>query len=998
MQAQLELLGGPRLLLDGIKQDLSINRSLLLASYLAFQADWVSRDEILTVFWPQATEVKARQSLRALIYQCKKMPYAFAFAFEDQQMRWLGQTDISAFQEAISKGQWQKAVELYSGAFLEKVQSDDSSAFNSWLEQTRDELLSAWRNGALLVAKEDIALARYNPAINLLEAVLYSDFLAEDVVQLSMRAYALAGQKEKALKTFEVFRKSLLKELELEPVEATLELAEKIRTGLLEPSVKLADIPGPTQERLSQASFLPQALTPFVGRTLELLELSQLLKQENTRLITLLGPGGIGKSRLSLQLLREQKSNFLDGVYFVSLAPLRSDHEVPDAVASALQLRLSGEARVAEEVFSYLANKSMLIVLDNTEHLSGIALFVKRLLEQAPKCIFICTSRLLLGLPNELVYDVVGLSVPSVHEESSLDAYDAVQLFIRTARRVRSDFSLQKADYPLVIELCQFLEGMPLALELAASWVRLFSLPDLYNELRKDIDLLEATAQEVSERHTSLRKVFETSWTLLNSEQQRVLAVISVFRGGFDLQAVHKITGASPRILLSLVNTSLLRTTSSGRFSILEVIRQYAAEKLVQDQELLDGHAEHYLGVLASLTDNLKGDSPKSSLTIIENDLENIRTAWHWALERLRFDLCYDASESLFVFLKEKARYQEALTLLKEARKVLANHPNAKLQMLLAYKQGACYYDINDYSLARALCLESLALAKTLNDSVISLRNILVLANICNALGDYDQAFYYAEEALALAQQLGSEDLIVRSRDLLAMIEEFRGNFATSEEHYRFVLNFHRESRQKLELVRALNNYGCFLNDTARPGEAKPLFLEGLELVENAGLNAYKAFFREGVGNSAYLLGDFAEAIRNTEQALILYIEHGDSEGQAVTQTILANSYLAQKEFKKATIYAKQAVHLCKAKDSRRKLMTTLLAWAEISLAQDDLTTATTLLTIVKNHGASKKVCKEAAETVAKRYSLQLLPKISDDELDTLLTAFLNKQNSLNLS
>ena len=992
MQALLQLLGGPQLFAEGKAVAVSVNRSLVLASYLAYQAAWVSRNDILVLFWPDTPENKARQSLRALLYQCKNSPYAAQVEIEQGRLRWLGMSDVDSFQEAIASGHWQEALRLYQGTFLARVQADNSSAFEDWLEQTRNELHTAWRDAALLVAKAETEQANLSRAITLLETVLSYDFLEEAAVQACMRAYALAGQQAKALKTFEVFSQRLAKELELAPVEATLKLAEQIRTNVIMPSTAAVAVTPAKPTSIAGTASLPQFLTPFIGRTLELLELANLLKHTDTRLISLIGPGGTGKTRLSLQLLKEQQQLFSDGVCFVALAPLRSSSDIPNAVASALQLQLSGEESVETEVFGYLQNKSILMVLDNVEHLAGAASFISRLLAQSQRCIIIYTSRVVLGLANEVIYDVPGLSVPSFAKVINLEAYDAVQLFIRTARRARSDFSLSKADYPLLIQLCQFLEGMPLALELAASWLRLFSLPDLLGELSKDIDLLEAVGTEVSERHQSLARVFETSWQLLNSEQQQVLAALSIFRGGFDLAAARTIMGASARTLLSLVNSSLLRTTALGRFSIFEVIRQYAAKKHIPDAKLLARHARYYLDLLAQLTEDLNGDSPKASLGVIENDLENMRIAWYWALSEADddyVDLCYHGAESLSIFFKEKARYQEALSLFSDSLKALAQYPNSKMQALCLLEQGLFYFDANSFELSQSCIEASLSLAKGLSDIGLGIRNLCALVNLNNARGDYERALAYGEEALALAEHYNLTAQIVRCRNVLSMTEEFRGNFIKAEEHYIYVLRHHRQGKKKLNLIKVLNNYGCFLNDTLRPREAQALFLEGLELVKSTGISAMEAFITEGLGKSAYLLADYIEAINCTEQALAIYSTHDDSDGQAASHMILADSYLALKNLDMASLHVKQAVHLCYTTASLRKLMTAVLAWAEILLAEKDLLAASTLLFVVKHHEASKKICKDAAESLAKRFKLELPEKVSDEALSDILNAFL---------
>ncbi|MEM6428846.1 MAG: BTAD domain-containing putative transcriptional regulator, partial [Deinococcota bacterium] len=612
MSQQLQLLGGFRCYHQDSWLEPPLNQAAAFLAYLGCEGDWLRRERLLTFLWPDASEHNARQSLRALLYKCKKLNWA-ELEVTDTQVRWSVVSDVSQFQEACSQADWAAAISIYQGTFLKTYQGTISAPFDDWLEQTRAELHANWRDAALPVARELNKQKQFSDSIRLLAAVFAYDDLAEDVLQVYMQSLALAGQNAKALSIFERFCTKLACELGMSPLEDSLTLAEAIRQGKIH-QLEHQDAPEPITTTLAdtvsasqattvipfahQLAPLPQPQTAFVGRTLDLLELAGRLV--DTRLITLLGPGGVGKSRLALALLEQQQHHYRDGVIFVPLATVQAAADIPDAIAGSLQLTLSGTNPVLEDVCDYLADKHMLIVLDNVEHLlAGVQAVIQRL-ACAPTCRIVTTSRVLLGLPGESVYDVVGLSLPTLNlsqdypeahpDTYHLDAYDATNLFLRSARRVRSDFALQAGDQQALVELCQLLEGMPLALELAASWVRLYSLPELVSALKQDMDMLEADGQQVSARHRSMRQVFLSSWQQLSGEEKRVLAALSVFCGGFELAAAHAVTGASARTLLRLVNRSLLRTTALGRFSMLEVIRQYAAEQLIDTDHIAHAH------------------------------------------------------------------------------------------------------------------------------------------------------------------------------------------------------------------------------------------------------------------------------------------------------------------------------------------------------------------------------------------------------------------------
>lgn len=956
MKTAAQLLAGPKLLGGDGWTVPPVTRPLLLLSYLAFQEDWVSRDEILAVFWPDMRETKARQSLRALLYSCKKEVYADALEVEPGRVRWAVNTDVHAFQEAVSNGDWQGAVNLYEGTFLERVQGDASPAFEVWLEQTRDALHSSWRDAALQFASRLDEHGRASDAAELLQNVLAYDFLDEDVVQACMRAQARAGHKGRALSTFETFHQRLAEELEMKPLEATVNLAEAVRKSELSVQPQATTQTAP----LTTSSTTPQPLTPFVGRTLELLELRTLLAQAQIRLITLLGPGGIGKSRLSLQLLDAHRKDFEDGAAFVALAGLSSAADIPSALASALNLDLSGERSVADEVCAYLQAKTMLVVLDNFEHvLEGVA-FVAQLLTAAPSCTFICTSRVLLGLPNEIVYDLAGLSVPVSAQESDIEAYDAAQLFIRSARRVRSDFSISKSDHTNLFKLCQLLDGMPLALELAASWVRLFGLADLVNALEQDADLLEATGHEVSERHQSLRKVFEQSWQLLNGEEQRVLSALSVFYGSFDRAAANAVAQASAKTLLSLINKSLLRSTPAGRFSVLLVLRQYAAEKLA-DATYQERHGIHYLEIVNGAGEALKGPAPTEALALLERDLENIRAAWQWAYQMERFGLCEQVLEPLRLFFTSKALMQEGINFFNSALERLGTKTEQRFGAQLHFELAYFYRRLDQFGAAREHAEAALSLAQGLENMDSLSVNALCELSITHCwTGDFEASTGYAERALALSETLQNTDLTMTCKSRLALAKRYQGAFDEALQLYNEVLSYERQLARPVTLLRALSDMGRLLVDMKQPRKARVLFNEGLELATRHDLPYELGFMWEGLSQCSYLLGEFEQARRQAETALRCSDAVHDQMGTAIQSADLAKILLKQNRAESAKTYLKRALRIAWNKGELPEVLKHFVTWAELVKAQDP-GRAATLLNWVVEHPSAQAVSKQQA-------------------------------------
>jgi DNA-binding SARP family transcriptional activator len=290
--ALVRLFGGPTLWIDGSWLAPPVTRPLVLLCYLAYRETWVDRDELTALFWPETGQRNAKQSLRALLYQAKRGPHGDALEVEPLRVRWAVDTDVRAFVQAVSAGDWRAAVDAYSGTFSERVPGDDSSTFEAWLEQTRDELHNDWRVAALHVADELSAAGRARDASELLQRLLAYDFLDEDVVQACMRAHATAGDRGRALTVFRTFSTRLEAELDMSPLASTRQLADAIREA---PS--RAPAPSPDREgvvRVHHAS-APRPPTPFVGRRTQLQELGTLLVRPDVRLVTLLGLGERGR-------------------------------------------------------------------------------------------------------------------------------------------------------------------------------------------------------------------------------------------------------------------------------------------------------------------------------------------------------------------------------------------------------------------------------------------------------------------------------------------------------------------------------------------------------------------------------------------------------------------------------------------------------------------------------------------------------------------------------
>lgn len=447
-------------------------------------------------------------------------------------------------------------------------------------------------------------------------------------------------------------------------------------------TARLAAVPQPTVEYHKPPAVpvqLPAPSGALIGRQQELRELQQLLARADCRLITLTGPGGVGKTRLALavaHLMAEaagahQSPEFADGVFYVALAPLASLDSAAAVMAAGLGLGLSGALEPKQQLLHYLRSRQVLLILDNLEQLSSGADLVAELLQASSRCKLLVTSRERLALTGEWVFELSGLAVPpatsglvAVHE---LTSYSAVTLFVESARRVRANFVLKGEDAAAVARICRLVDGLPLGVELAAAWVHLLACREIAAEIERNLDFLTANRHDLPERHRSLRAAFDYSWQLLTADEQRVLRQLAIFRGGFTRAASNAIVQATLPQLAALMSKSLLMRSGQGRYALPDLIRQYAEEKLAEvGTEAAAVRARHsawYGDFVSQREKELAGEQQLQAIAALSSEIDNIDAAWRYAIHCRDQTAIAQPLRSLWFFFTLRGTHQAAAAL-----------------------------------------------------------------------------------------------------------------------------------------------------------------------------------------------------------------------------------------------------------------------------------------------------------------------------------------------
>lgn len=447
---------------------------------------------------------------------------------------------------------------------------------------------------------------------------------------------------------------------------------------------------------------LPTQSTRFVGRVQELAEIRSLLTQQETRLLTLLGAGGMGKTRLGIEVVEGLARQFANGAFFVDLAPLEDPDQIPRALAKAIHFVFGPEGKPEVQIFNYLEDREMLLLMDNFEHLVTGARFLSDILKHAPGVKLLVTSRTRLNLSDERLFMVSGMKIPEDKGTVGFEDLDAVELFVTYARRARPDYKLVVEERTSVVEICELMEGMPLGIQLAAAWVDTLQPAEILEELTEDVSILSSRLHDIPERQRSMQAVFNHSWRLLSEKQQDSLKRLSVFRGGFTLQAARAVAGTGVRSLSELVGRSMIQRTPEGRFHIHELIRQFLAEELSMDpaQEIItrDWHLDYYAQFLSSHRGNLIGNNSqvKDGLDSIGTDLDNCLVAWEWGVANKKIQPLYIAEFCLLDYLSWTNLYNLGHAVAKrgaEALEETGTDSNITQQLILYWKLLAWQVD-----------------------------------------------------------------------------------------------------------------------------------------------------------------------------------------------------------------------------------------------------------------------------------------------------------------
>ncbi len=1040
------------------------DKSRALLVYLALEKRRaLTRSHLAGLFWSDILEKQALQSLRQTLSILRKVLKDF-----DSEVPIIQSTrdhlsinpnisvwvDALEFQQKLSQAYrhfhrqdqfhqinfriLHQALQLRKGEFLDGFSISGAPLFEEWVSILREDLDHQAAEGLEHLAhyyqnRGEIALAQET-----LQRILQISPWNESAHLMMMQLYAMDNQWSAFENQYRILRKFLKEEIGVEPALDTRLFYEEIHNHQRNSPLVKQEIIFPNN--------ITQHELRFIGREKELDEITSMLVDPACRLITLHGPGGIGKTSLAMEIALQQSGVFPDGVYFISLAGASSMDEFAIALVEAIQIPLMESDSIAFRLQEFLRSKTMLLILDNFEQLMHDGESIKMLtaiVRHSTKVKFLLTSRERLSLIEEWVYPIKGLSFPEQFNQDDLESarkFDAMALFFERARRINPDFEFDSQSISAVIRICHMFEGLPLGIELAAGDVWSQSCQMIAEKIHANWNSINASVSNVSERYYSLKANLDASWVLLDQKQQMIFSRLGIFEGDFSIQAAQQIGLASVDDLTRLANLSLLRHDAHGRYKLHAVIRQYTHGKLIElglMAEVQKNLVEFYMEYLLSRTEKIRSNIQKDILDEIQMEIRNFKQAWRWMIENQHCESIDVFLEPFYQFFIIRSRYQEGLDLFEPAihllKELLKRDENEKREItlgMLLVRIGSLahrnrlnklsfdsleeaaqifnkYAVENELAFCRAVLAEVYLRANEFNlAEEITRKNLLFYqdspdiggqVHAFNTIGIINlrrgkiaEAKKHLTSSVALGRKILDNRKLIVPLNYLGDIACNEGAYQEAEQLFEESLNIASNLEDLYQMAIVINNLASVYHVSTQFQKANEMYARSLAICRQIGDRLGEAIALSNMGEVALALENDSEAISLFEQALKISREIDEDWSVSICLNNLAQAACKVGKHEQALQKVMEAIQIARKNEDWRYLARFTVTAGRCYQNIGNLEFAEALYNAAITHSAIEHDIQEKALAFRQEMGLDGQPEINDEHLRDVISRFLS--------
>lgn len=953
-------------------KDFQSNKVRALLAYLAIESNRTHSREALTgLFWPEKPEQRARANLSQSIYNLRKLldpptsenssqpihagnkpmlliQHEF-LQLNPQADIWV---DVHDFDQLVRENllhaqhsstyyedrfqKIQKAAELYQGDFLSGMHFGDCAQFEEWIQIEGQRLEQLALNILHALAECQMQRGSFHSAQDSVRRQIEIDPFREAAHRQLIRLLAIDGQRNAALTHFNNLRKLLELELGVTPARETVTLFERI----LGEEGFAPESPTPLHN-------LPVSLVPMVGRKRELGELRTQLLDPACRLLSVIGPGGCGKTRLAVDVARTLVGRFAHGIFFMSLSSVVSVDSLIINLSKVLGLNIHEKRSAKDQLFDYLREKDMLLLLDSFESILEGTGLISEILQNTSSVKILATTRLRLNIQDEYLYHLEGLEYKTAIGSEDSILPEAMQLFLAGAQRVQPSFKLNADNHGVIAEICQLVQGIPLAILLADAWVETLSVEEILREIRISYTFLDANWADTPPRQRSLNATFDYSWNLLRPREQILFPMLSIFQGGFTREAAEQVAGASVQELRTLIDKTFLGRSPSGRYSMHDMLRQYGVEKLASGPQYAayrTSHSNYYLKLIADRGPFLKTAKQQEVLNEIHPELVNIRTAWDWAVEKERLEIIGNTIDYLCLFFDLRILYLEGERACRMAAEMITARKLTADQFILLTRLEIWQARFNRLlgrpeisTKLHQICMRRLESLPVESDEKRFAKAFLFLetGNAIQYTNLKGTNRWYLE-SLELYRSINDKWGIANALCSLGESAVLSGQFADSIAFYKESLSFFRSLGDPRGIAVALIGLGGGLFRVGQLKESEDCMRETIRIFKELEDQAGVARSQYNLSRALFLQGRYPEVIDLCEVCAPILKELGLQYDYAHSLGLVILALCHLKEYEKAKYQIEELQALCHVIDYPRFLSVTYSGLGMIALAKGE--------------------------------------------------------------